>query len=176
MASILEQYTINTKGLNDGQHVFDFFVDDSFFNAFKNEETNAGALNVEVSVNKEVNTLVMEFNIKGNVKVKCDRCLEPIDMPIEAEETLYFRFGGEFHETDADTIFIPFTQEAVNVAQYIYDFIMLAIPMKRIHPFINGESTCNKEMLSRIENIDKERNKKTDPRWDKLNYLLTKEN
>ncbi len=174
MGGILDKYTIDVKGLSDGEHTFNFPVEDRFFSIFPNEDTNEGTLEVIITLNKEVNTMVMGFNITGNVKVKCDRCLEYIDLPIETEETLFFRFGEEYIETDTDTICIPFTRDVVNVAQYIYDFIMLAIPLKRVHPDKNGESTCNRDMLNCINNI--EQNNHIDPRWDKLNHLLKKQN
>ncbi len=179
MVNFLDKYTINTKGLNDGAHDFSFSVCDNFFAAYKNEEVSKGDLSVAIVLTKETNTLAMDFNIQGIVKVKCDRCLELFDMKIDVEEKLFYKHGDYSIDAGTDTIIIPFTQDKINIAQHIYDFIILGIPLKRIHPEVNGESTCNKEMLSRIENIEegkKEDNQDIDPRWNKLKQLMTKNN
>ena len=65
----------------------------------------------------------------------------------------------------------------MNIAQYIYELIVLSVPTKRVHPnVLNG--TMKSEALERLEELRINEEKtveetSADPRWDKLKDLLT---
>jgi uncharacterized metal-binding protein YceD (DUF177 family) len=65
----------------------------------------------------------------------------------------------------------------VNVQQYIYELIVLSIPLKRVHPGVE-DGTLDSEVLDKLEelSINNNENKndedEIDPRWDKLKNLL----
>ena len=74
---------------------------------------------------------------------------------------------------------IPHGEYQINVAQYIYELIVLALPAKKVHPGIE-DGSLKSEILNKLEELrPKEQTKEiknteeTDPRWNNLKKLLT---
>jgi uncharacterized metal-binding protein YceD (DUF177 family) len=55
-------------------------------------------------------------------------------MPLDIERVLLVRFGPEDLEMDENVLQIVPETQFINIAQHLYDFIGLAIPMKKLHP------------------------------------------
>lgn len=114
--------------------------------------------------------LIFEFSITGTVEVTCDRCLELFDYPVEGNETLYVKLGDEWDEESDDVLIIPESEHEFNVSQLIYEYIMLMLPIQRIHPDDeNGKSTCDPTMLEKLGTQPEPQ--ETDPRWEALAQL-----
>ncbi len=169
----LNQYCIPIKELRQEVYCFDFKVNNKFFKQFKNSEIKKGNADVNITATKNSQNIVLEFNINGSVNVMCDRCLDYFDLPIECNERLYFVFGNENNTQAYNFITLKADENEINVAQYLYEFITLSLPIKKIHPNDEtGKSTCNKKMLNKLMSFTKKEVKKTDPRWDKLKNLI----
>jgi uncharacterized metal-binding protein YceD (DUF177 family) len=168
------QYVIAYKGLKDGLHLFDFKVDDLFFETFENSEVGKGNADIHITLNKKPAILEFLFEVKGNVSVPCDRCLDPVDMDIEYEAPLYVKFGEDTHEETDELFIISEHETEIDLSQFIYEFIHLSLPYRRVHPDDeNGNSTCNKEMLKRLEELSvNEVKTENDPRWNNLKDLF----
>ena len=74
---------------------------------------------------------------------------------------LIVKFGDEFNDENEEYIVLPHGEFQVNVAQYIYEMIVLSIPAKRIHPGVKdgslqSEALHNLEKFSPTENKEKE--------------------
>ena len=114
--------------------------------------------------------LVLYFDIKGSVNVMCDRCLDQFDQPVNGEERLIVKFGDSYYEESDEVVVIPETEYKLNVSQYIYEFINLLLPIKRVHPNDKqGVSKCNPEFVNRLEGAKDD--EMTDHRWDALKML-----
>ncbi len=167
---------IPINDLKSGQHQYEYDVTNEFFEQFQNAEVNKGNVHALLNVTKHGRGVEVQFNLKGYVTVACDRCLEEFDLNIESNETLFFEYGTETGEVSSELIMIPEGESLLNVSQYIYEFICLAIPFQKYHPDDeNGNSTCNKEMLDRLESMkvnEEEKTTEIDPRWDKLKDLI----
>ena len=170
----LKQYCIPIKELKQGVYSFNFLIDDKFFEQFENSELKKGKADVYITLTKNSQNIILEFNIHGSVNVMCDRCLDYFDLPIECNETLYFVFGNENNMQQVhDFVTLKVEKNEINVSQYIYEFITLSLPIKKTHPNDEtGKSTCNKKMLNKLMSFTGKEEKKTDPRWDKLKNLI----
>jgi uncharacterized metal-binding protein YceD (DUF177 family) len=122
---------------------------------------------------------VLEFEMEavGTVNVNCDLTNEPFDQEIEANLELLVKFGEKFNDDDDEILIIPHGEHQVNIAQYVYEMIVLAVPLKRIHPGVL-DGTMTSEALKKLEELQpkesKEKNEDNiDPRWDALKNLLT---
>ena len=88
------------------------------------------------------------------------------------------KFGEEYNDDNEDILIVPHGEYEINVAQYIYELIILAVPAKRVHPGVE-DGTLKSEILSKLEELspNKEKEEKTseeiDPRWNNLKKLLT---
>jgi uncharacterized metal-binding protein YceD (DUF177 family) len=115
--------------------------------------------------------------MKGEFTMICDRCLEEFQMPVETDQTMLVRFGEPgIGETD-DIIVISRNDHELNVAQHIYDYLSLLVPMRVVHPDDeNGVPGCNQEIIDKLEARNKEKENQGDPRWDALKKLGFNEN
>jgi uncharacterized protein len=173
----LKQYIIFFLGLKEGKHDFNFEIDKQLFLEFGENDITEAKIAIDVVMEKNTNHLVFNFEIKGEVTTSCDRCLGALDLEIQDSQILYVNFGeitSDITDID-DTMILARSEDKINLAKHFYDYIMLSLPIKKIHPDDeNGNSTCDLEMLKKLNEYEiQETNKKeTDPRWDKLKNLL----
>ena len=110
------------------------------------------------------------------VEVVCDLTNELFEQPIKAKLDLVVTFGEEFNDDDIDILILPHEAYEVDVSQYIYEMIILAIPSKKVHPGVK-DGTLKSEILDKLEELKPKKiiiNKEgSDPRWDKLKGLIT---
>jgi uncharacterized metal-binding protein YceD (DUF177 family) len=144
------QFVILFRGLSLGKHDFTFDVDNNFFNDFEESEINKGKVLVSVRLNKTANLLELDFNLSGNVVVTCDRCLDEFEMTVKYQTKLFVKFGEISEEEDDEIIILSHADGELDIKQYIYEYIHLSLPYKRVHPDKQGQSTCNKEMLKKL--------------------------
>ena len=89
---------------------------------------------------------------------------------------LLVKFGESYNDEDDEILILPHGEHQVNIAQYIYEMIVLSVPSKRIHPGVL-DGTLNSEVLKKLEELRPKENKKDknkiDPRWEVLKKLLT---
>jgi uncharacterized metal-binding protein YceD (DUF177 family) len=76
-------------------------------------------------------------------------------------------------------LILPFGEFEIDIAQYIYEMIVLSIPLRRVHPGVKDGSlstealTKLKELTIKEQKKEKKEEENIDPRWDKLKQLLT---
>ena len=169
-------YEVSFSGLKNGKHQFQFEIDKAFFDLFDTEkEFTNPKITADVLMDKH--TTFMEFWIKtsGTVELVCDITNEPFNHPIENEIKVLVKFGEEYDDSDEDVITIPMHDHAFNVAQLIYEDVMLSIPMKKISPNVKKEDL---EILEKFSPKEEEENNEDehegDPRWDALRKLKDK--
>jgi uncharacterized metal-binding protein YceD (DUF177 family) len=72
-------------------------------------------------------------------------------------------------DEDADVAYISKSESHLNVAEWIYEFINLSIPMQRIHPDnSDGKSGCDPKILEMLENMSQQSGEKDNPIWKDL--------
>lgn len=141
-----KRYTIAYKGLKSGLHDFHFEVDGSLFKAFGSTEIKDGACGVTVVMERGEAMLTLDVTVDGSVVVECDRCLEDCRVPVHYEGQLLVKFSDEVREYDGEVMWLLPMEDEIDLTQYIYESIVLALPYQRVHP--DGE--CNPEMLKRF--------------------------
>jgi uncharacterized metal-binding protein YceD (DUF177 family) len=169
-----KEFTIPFSGLKLGRHHFDFQIDSSFFDAFEYNEFNSANVKINVVLDKMSTVMEFEMQAKGTVNVACDLTNEPYNQPIEGSLKLVVKFGEDFNDEDDEILVLPHGEHQVNIAQYVYEMIVLAVPSKRIHPGVK-DGTLNSDVLEKLEELqpkaEKEEQTNTDPRWDALKSL-----
>ncbi|MCU0409220.1 MAG: DUF177 domain-containing protein [Bacteroidales bacterium] len=160
-------------GLKEGQHKFDFEIGDEFFEGFEESEIRQGSLVAVVEMEKRSTHADLTISIRGSVIVPCDRCLEMFSMPVDCENRLLVKFGKSIEGADPDIVSMSSDEHELELSQHFYDYINLALPIRRIHGAGNaGSGTCDPEMLKRLEELRTEEGEANDPRWDDLKKLM----
>ena len=171
-----KEFVIPFAGLKLGKHQFRFKVTNTFFSSFGYEDFNAAEL--EVTADLEKNSTVMDLVLsgKGDVNVDCDLSREPFDMPIDTSLDLVIKFGDTYNDEAEDILVLPHGEHEVDISQYIYEMLVLAVPQKKIHPGVL-DGSLKSEVLDKLRelepNQDRKTDKENDPRWDALKKLLT---
>ena len=185
--SKFEQYNIVLKDLKDEIRVIEFQLDDVYFKKIDSPEVQKGNVNAKVSVHKKHSTFELQFVLEGSIVIPCDRCLDNMVQPIQYKEKLQVKFGEKFSEED-EIVIVPEADGGINIAWFLYEFIVLNIPIKHVHP--TGE--CNKTMVTKLKkHITRQKDDddessdldldddddfstdevQTDPRWDGLQNI-----
>jgi uncharacterized protein len=166
-------YTIPLSGLKEGRHTYDFEINNKFFELFEESEIKEGDLKVTAELDKRSTHYDLVIRIEGMVRIDCDRCLEMYNQPVICENRLLIKPGKTRDESEADMLTIPADEYELDLSQYIYEFVHLALPLKRTHPFDKkGNSTCDPAMLQKLSEHVVYVEKKIDPRWDELKKLM----
>jgi len=165
-------YMIPLSGLKEGNHLYDFKIDDEFFAEFEESEIKSADLTAFIRLIKRSAHVELKVELKGSVEIMCDRCLENFFQEINAENDLFIKYGNNREEVDDKVVIIPFGESGLDLKQLIYEFAHLGLPLQRIHPDDKkGNSTCSPEMLMKLGEHMISRNEGIDPRWQELNKL-----
>lgn len=182
--SKFEQYNIVLKDITKDTLVIEYDLDEVYFKKIDSPEVQKGSVKAKVTVQKKLSTYDLNFVLDGTVIIPCDRCLDDMEQPIHYKEKLQVRFGDDFSEED-EIVIVPEAEGAINIAWFLYEFIVLNIPIKHVHPA--GE--CNKTMVVKLKkHLSRQKDDvdddspaefdddddfssdevQTDPRWDGL--------
>ncbi|MDC0870850.1 DUF177 domain-containing protein [Flavobacteriaceae bacterium] len=176
--SNLKQYIIPFIGLKQGKHLFEYEIDNTFFDAYGFNEFNYSSLQVTLVFEKKTTFFELNFEVTGTVNVDCDTSLEPFNQKINGNLPLVIKFGQEYNDDNDEMIIIPHEYYELDVSQFIYELIILSLPTKKVHPKVL-DGTMDSEALNKLRELEIKKNKSssnediTDPRWDKLKSLIT---
>lgn len=170
---------VQFSGLKPGKYEYNYVLDKTFFEGYENEELRDGKVIFKVILERRERMLLFTFTFEGNVKSICDRCLGEIDVPVCGEEMLCVKFSDTETSEDEDVVFLPEGAYQIDLAQWMYEYVAVSMPMQHVHP----EGECDEEMLKYISEEHEERDEtevreleegEVDPRWAALKNLLEK--
>lgn len=173
------RYNIDIYGLDDKPYEFDYEIGSSFFEALEQDLIEHGEFKVHLLLDKSTTMLQLRFSIKGTVDLICDRSLEPYTEEVDTEGVLILKFGDHDEELTEEISLINRNTTRINVAGYIFEFIALALPMKKIHPSLRTEAENSEEESDYLvysseaasNDVTEEQEEKIDPRWEALKKL-----
>ena len=177
-----KEFLIPFIGLKLGKHHFEYQISNAFFEIFDYHEFNNSDIKVNVVLEKKSTIIELAFKHKGTVNVPCDMTNEEFDLPIKGKMKLIVRFGDAFNNDNEELLILPHGEFQIDIAQYIYEMIVLSVPLRRIHPGIK-DGSLNTKALTKLKELtikelkkehkEEQKQENTDPRWDKLKQLLT---
>ncbi|MBX2916128.1 MAG: DUF177 domain-containing protein [Cyclobacteriaceae bacterium] len=169
----MREFAVNIIGLSKKAHLFNFHLEKGFFEKYGSEAVEDGRFDIEVVLDKKETFIEVEFKISGQAALVCDRTLEPFDFPVNETHKMVFKFGDEAQELTDEIVIITRDQDSIDLGQFFYEFIALAIPMKKLHPRFANEVEDDQLMVySTTQNeTEQDENDSIDPRWEKLKKL-----
>jgi len=155
--------------LNDwaaGERTYRFHAGIEFFQMFDNQEILDADVNVEARVVKQgMRRVEADLHLSGTVTVPCDRCLEPLGIPVEAHPSFSARFDvpeDDVSEDGKEILPLSSASADLDLSQAVYDYVCLSLPLQRVHP----EGACNPDtvrFLSHEEQGDEEAGQPNSP-------------
>lgn len=187
--SKFEVYNIVLNDLYNETRVYEYDLDDLYFSKIDSPEVSKGNVKATVKVKSIEKTFELDFKLEGTILIPCDRCLDNMSQHISHKEKILVKLGKEYADED-DVVIVPEAEGAINIAWFLYEFIVINIPLKHVHP--TGE--CNKTMATKLKSHSTKskvyedegseddsddsddgieiENEQTDPRWDGLKNIL----
>jgi uncharacterized protein len=174
----LRAFKVNIIGLSNRVHTFEYEVGDDFLRQYGKDTgfVSEGSFHVDVTLDKRETFIEARFVIKGAAKLICDRSLDPFQQPIKVDKKIVFKYGDADEELSDEIMIIHRDTDSLELGQYIYEFISLEVPIKKLHPRYQQEPDDDSEAAGKIiytsgsdAGGDDEEN--IDPRWEKLKKL-----
>jgi uncharacterized metal-binding protein YceD (DUF177 family) len=169
------EFEIAFVGLKPGVHEYSYTIDDKFFEAFQQQDFRHCKANVKLLLDKKSSFMQLKFEIGGALEVNCDRCNSNLPLELWDEFNLTVKMVEEpelmnDQEDDPDMYYIGQGESHIDVANWIYEFINLSIPMQKTCSFEKMDGPhCNPAALALLKKMEPEENKtKENPIWKGL--------
>lgn len=174
----LSKYDVEISGLENRQYTYQFESGSAFFEEYEQSLIQNGSFKATMILDRSSTMIQLSFKIIGSVGLVCDRTLEPFDEQINVEERLILKFADKDEELTDEIVLINRNRSRINVATYVFDFIALTLPMKKLHPSLRQEEEAfdfededGTLVYSSAKEDDTAENPNIDPRWGALNNL-----
>ena len=155
------EFIIPFVGLKVGFHDFEFEIRDTFFDELQYSIIQKGEAVVKLKLEKKETMLIGEFSVSGSVFTSCDRCNDPVEVPIKGTFRLIYKFGDE-QSDDETLIVLPNDTYELDVRQNIYELMTVSLPSRLVHP--KGE--CNEEMIELLQKYSGRNEEDSKDDWD----------
>jgi uncharacterized metal-binding protein YceD (DUF177 family) len=168
------EFEIAFVGLKPGVHEFSYRITDRFFEAYQQQDFYRCEANVNLFLDKKNGFMLLKFEIGGKIEVICDRCGNTLPLELWDEFNILVKLVEDpgpmnEQEEDPDVYYISKGESHLQVADWIYEFINLSIPMQRMcREEEMGGPYCNKEVLEMLKKLDVEKNRPLSPLWKGL--------
>jgi len=175
----MEEFDIEFVKLKNGIHQFEYQLNGSFFDFFKNQEVKNASISVKAVMNKFDNLLQVDIEGTGTIDLICDRCLSDVTYPVENNFKSIYHLNSieekidEAQEVNLDVFYLSGSQFKINISESIYQSFITEIPMVKRCDDVE-ENECNPEMLDKIDSLEEAKSdgNEIDPRWEELKKLL----
>ena len=163
---LLRSFDIKIQSLSNNEHSFQFYFNQELFDYFSNENEIKNTSGIcKISLLKSDLMLNIKFSINGKTDLICDRTLKKFTYELNSNKKMLFKFGDEDQELSDEMVIIDRNKSKINFGKFIYEFFILEIPVKRLHPSVKNEDNIDNFVFSTKKTND------IDPRLDPLNKL-----
>ena len=153
------EFEIAFVGLKPGIHEYKYEVDHKFFANYSQADFTNCQASIHLKLEKNTSFMMLKFEIGGSVNVVCDRCGNTLNMDLWDEFNMVIKQVENpdemnAREEDPDIFYISRTESHLQVADWIYEFVSLSIPMQRMCDEQEmGGPQCNKEILAMLKKM-----------------------
>jgi len=154
------EFEIAFVGLKPGIHEFNYEVDDKFFADKGVTDFTSCTANIKLTLDKKSSFMLLKFEVGGKADVTCDRCGNPLPMDIWDEFNMLVKMvenPDEMNEQeeDPDVFYISRNESHIDVANWIYDFVLLSFPLQKMCSEAEmGGPQCNLEVLEKLREME----------------------
>lgn len=170
----LREYEIAFVGLKPGTTVYEYEIEDEFFEAEKPADFRQCKALVKLSLNKNQGFMQLKFEVGGSTEMQCNRCGNPLGITLWDDFEMVVKLvdnPDEMNEIneDPDVFFISRTESHINIKNWLTEFVQLSMPA---YPACTEEEIggpkCNKEVLAMLNKLKETEEKNINPIWKGL--------
>ena len=85
---IQKPHIIELSKLEIGNYSFDYELDNAYFQSVEKSEVLSGNVQAKAELALRARDFDLRIKVGGVVQVTCDRCLDPMDMAVDAEDDM----------------------------------------------------------------------------------------
>ena len=163
-----KRYNIDIYGLKIGIHEYRISFDKLLFEKVEDGLIETGTGECLLTIERKETLLTFHFEISGSIELTCDRSMEKFDHPIKITESLIVKYGDEYDDSNDDILIIPNGQQTINIEKNIYEYVSMAVPMKKLHPKYGTDSEEGFEWVYSSDELTKE----SDSQIEAKNYMV----
>ncbi len=156
------EFDIPYVGLKPGSHSYQYEITDKFFADYDQQDFSECNATVKLTLEKNTGFMILKFDVGGTLEVNCDRCGNRLPLQLWDEFKLIVKLAEDAdqmnaEEEDPDVYYLNRTESYLHLADWIYEFINLSIPVTRMCPESEiGGPRCNKEVLEKLKKMQPE--------------------
>jgi DUF177 domain-containing protein len=176
------EFEIAFVGLKPGVHEFNYEITDKFFERFQEQDFKNCQAGVKLLLDKKNGFMLLKFELSGKLEVICDRCNNKLPIDLWDEFNLIVKVVDEpekmnEQEEDPDIYYISRGESHIDLANWIYEFINLSIPMYKTCNYENMDGPyCNKEAKEMLKRMENDKQEEENPIWKELKKFKDLEN
>lgn len=165
------RYTLDFTHPPKAPEVIEYILEDDFFEGIENSQIEGGKVELELIITPMPDhVLDLSLCYRGEVRVECDRCLQPLILPIEVEEGLEIVLGDHFDDENDELIYLDNQDPVYDFTWIIYELLALHLPIQRMHDI----EDCDPEMVKYLVDEAPEGEMEIDPMWETLKTKLNR--
>jgi uncharacterized metal-binding protein YceD (DUF177 family) len=168
------EFEIPFVGLKPGIHEYEYQITDKFFTAYQQQDFNNCQATVKVKLDKKTGFILLKFEIGGQLEVICDRCSGNLPLTLWDEFNVAVKLVDDpdvmnEQEEDPDVYYISRGESHISLADWIYEFINLSIPMQKMCEFEDMSGPyCNKSAIEVLKKMKAPDDQQDNPVWKGL--------
>ena len=167
---------IELENLEHGKSDFTHVYQPDELGAFDERVGLIEPVNVSGKVRLAGTKVFVNGHIETRARVECDRCLQPIELPVKTDFDLQYITGGDYESSGAAELteeemgVAVFDGEAIDVDEIVKEQVLLAVPTRMLcRPDCKG--ICPDCGIDRNTGECACATKDVDPRWAALKNL-----
>lgn len=172
------EFELAWQGLKLGEHILDYQLGMDFLKekGYAGDDIKDIEAKATVKFVKHESFFELHFDIGGFAITPCDRCGDDFRLNLWDEFDLIVKLSdaedADETEEDADVVFIPRSETVLDISDWLYEFIILSIPLQRIHPNnASGAPDCNPEALKLLGKLAEQPEEKKNDIWKGLQSI-----
>jgi uncharacterized metal-binding protein YceD (DUF177 family) len=177
------EFELAWQGLKLGEHIYEYQLGNKFLqeNGTMPDDISDIEAKVILKFDKHESFFELHFDIDGFIITPCDRCGDDFKLALWDEFDLIVKLSdtetAEEIEEDADVVFVPRSETVLDISKWLYEFLILSIPLQRVHPDnANGQSGCNQEVLKLLGQLAEQPQEKKNDIWKGLQSIKINKN
>ena len=141
-------FVIPFAGLKIGTHTFEFDLDKTFFDNIGVSLIDDGEVKASLIFEKKETMMIADFSVTGHVNTACDRCNDPIVLPVEGEFRIVYKSGPDLSDDD-NLIVLEDDAYEIAIDLPFYELMVVSLPTRILHE----QGKCNTEMMALYESM-----------------------
>lgn len=153
------EFEIAFVGLKPGVHEYNYELSKKFFAEKGGTDFSNCEAKVKLLLDKKSSFMLLKFEVSGKADVVCDRCSNNFTKDLWEDFNMMVKLvenPDEMNESeeDPDVFYIAKTESHLDIANWLYEFVILSIPNQLMCSEEEmGGPQCNKEVLEKLKKM-----------------------